>query len=215
MTEGHVAVDCYVRADAISDPVESHLESVRSLARDGAVDEWRVQVWPSEVVLTPVTEESLAVERFRTFDQWAAQWGVHIDPQFRQVTRNSDLTGETREVLRTPTLCLAVHVDGRLREVFPHRSKGTTYSVEDAIETLRDGVPTVTDSGTDAPAGADHCPECEGQLTTGQGLYSCPRCRWTGVAAGRGGLRRYDVVGLADDGGDGEDDDVEHSKLHH
>lgn len=190
--EGRVSVDCYVRTDAVSDPIESTLESVRSLATGGAVDEYDVRTWPAEVVLTPLTEATLPVERYRTFRRWAAQWGVRIEPPFRRTTERSELTGETREVLRTPALCLAVHVDGRLREVFPHTSKGTTYSVADAVETLAGGVLTVDDSVDADPADPRHCPSCDVPLSTGQGLYACPDCEWVGVATAGGAVRRYD-----------------------
>lgn len=199
-----VAVDCYVRTDAISDPVETQLEAVTELERTGVVDELSVRTWPAEVVLTPLTAETLAVDRYRTFAEWAAQWGAEVEPPFRRLTRDSGMTGETREVLRTPALCLAVRIDGRLREVFPHTSKGTTYSVADAVAALSEGILTLDeelDSGSpktrrvefhDA-VGNDSCPECDGHLATGQGLYSCPSCDWVGVASGRGTLLGYEL----------------------
>lgn len=191
-TSAHVAVDCYVRADAVSDPLEADLAALRGLARDGAVDELRVRVWPSEVVLSPLTEDSLAVDRYRTFREWAAQWAVRVEPPFRRETRRSEFTGETREVLRTPALCVAVRVNGRLREVFPHRSRDTTYSVADAIDALERGVPTV-DGALSVHVRPDHCPECDVPLASGQGLYACPECEWVGVATGSGTYRRHDV----------------------
>lgn len=206
---GRVSVDCYVRADAISDPVESRVESLRALARNGAIDEYTVRTWPAEVVLAPVTEETLAVERYRTFRQWAAQWGVRVEPPFRRTTRRSELTGETREVLHTPSLCLAVHVDGRLREVFPHRSKGTTYGVADALATLESGVLTVDDTVAADPVGPRDCPRCDVPLVTGQGLYACPDCEWVGVANAGGTVRRFDIAESAEE----ERDDAEPSLL--
>ncbi|QLD87622.1 hypothetical protein HWV07_00655 [Natronomonas salina] len=208
--EGQVTVDCYVRADAISDPVESSVAAVQELERAGIVDECTVRSWPSEVVVTPLTEGTLAVRRFRTFEEWAAQWGVYIDPPFRRTTRSSDLTGETREVLRTPAVCLAVYVDGRLREVFPHRSEETTYSVADAVETLRSGALAVDESVAREPSRADHCPTCDVPLSTGQGLYACPDCGWAGIATGRGAIERYDVP---DKSRDEQPDDTGRSKL--
>lgn len=206
---GHVAVDCYVRTDAISDPVESQVEAVTALERTGVVDDLSVRTWPAEVVLTPLTAETLAVERYRTFAEWAAQWGAEVEPPFRRTTRDSELTGETREVLRTPAICLAVRVDGRLREVFPHTSKGTTYSVADAVAALSEGVLTLDDAlaadpdatervGFRIAAGDDRCPECDGPLGTGQGLYSCQDCDWVGVAVGRGTLLGYELPDRAE-----------------
>jgi hypothetical protein len=201
--EPHVTVDCYVRTDAVSDPVEGTLSAVRTLAREGTVDEWEVRTWPKEVVLSTVTEGSVAVETFRTFRRWADQWSVSIEPPFSVETRSSEFTGESRRVLKTPALCLAVYANGRLREVFPHHSKGTTHTVEDAIETLRRGVPTVngTMTGTASP---DHCPECDVQLSTGQGLYACPECEWVAVATCRGAYREYEATAQPADADAGE-----------
>lgn len=206
---GYVAVDCYVRTDAISDPVEAQLDAVTDLERTGVVDELSVRTWPAEVVLTPLTAETLAVRRYRTFAEWAAQWGAEVEPPFRRTTRDSGLTGETREVLRTPAVCLAVRVDGRLREVFPHTSKGTTYTVADAVAALSNGVLTLDDSVDADPvapddvevrdtAGEDRCPECDGPLATGQGLYACPDCGWVGVPTGSGSLLGYDLPDRAE-----------------
>lgn len=190
---GRVVVDCFVRTDAISDPVEARVESLRALASDGIVDTLSVETWPAEVVLTPLTEGTSPVERFRTFERWAAQWGADIEPAFRRVTRRSDMTGETREVLRTPALCLAVRVDGRLREVFPHRSKDTTYTVGDAIEALESGLVAVDESVEDPTSSPDNCPDCDVPLATGQGLYACPDCGWAAVATGDGALQPVEV----------------------
>lgn len=199
-TEPNVTVDCYVRTDAISDPVEARLEAVRDLAREGTVDEWEVRTWPKEVVLSAVTEGSLAVERFRTFRRWAEQWAVRIEPPFSVETRTSEFTGESRDVLVTPAFCLAVYANGRLREVFPHHSKGTTHTVEDAVETLRRGVPTV-DVPVPGTANPEHCPECDVRLSRGQGLYACPDCEWVAVATGPGTYRQYEPAGRAADAG--------------
>ena len=202
-TEAHVAVDCYVRADAVSDPLEADVAALRRLERDGTVDDVRVRVWPSEVVVSPLTEETLAVRRYRTFREWAAQWAVRVEPPFRRETRRSEFTGETREVLRTPALCVAVRVNGRLREVFPHRSQGTTYSVGDAVDALERGAPTV-DGALSVAVRPDHCPECDVPLSTGQGLYACPDCEWVGVATGSGTYRRLDADAPSFEGDDGE-----------
>jgi len=192
-----VDVDCYVRADAVSDPIEADLASLEALAGDGAINDLTVRTWPDEVVLSPVTEDSLAVERYRTFERWATQWAVRIDPAFRRETRRSELTGETREVLLTPALCLAVSVDGHLAEVFPHRSKGTTYGTDEAIAALAEGVPSVSGPAP-TPSRPGHCPECDVRPTTGQGLYACPECGWVAVASGSGTLTRVEEPPSAD-----------------
>lgn len=186
---GYITVDCYVRTDSISDPVEEHLEAVRGLHERGLVDGLNVDAWPKEVVLSEYTEDLDVVRAFRTFEEWAAQWAVAIDPPFELDVRSSRLTGEEREILRTPALCLAVSIDGRLREVFPHRSEGRTYSIDDALETLEriasPGEEPTPDLGPD-----ESCPRCGVRLATGQGLYACSECDWSGIATGRGTFHR-------------------------
>lgn len=189
---GHVTVDCYVRTDAISDPVEEHLTALERLADMGIVDRLSVDAWPKEVVLSGYTEHLDVVRTYRTFQEWAAQWAVHIDPPFDVVDRSSSITGEQREVLRTPSLCLAVSVDGRLREVFPHRSEGRTFSVDDAIETLERCGSTGEVPAADRPAAAG-CPRCGSSLVTGQGLYACTECGWAGIATGPGRYSRHET----------------------
>lgn len=190
---GHVNVDCYVRTDSISDPVEEHLSSLERLADRGVVDGLDVYAWPSEVVLSEYTEHLDVVRAFRTFQEWATRWAVHLDPAFRLADRSSELTGEAREVLRTPALCLAVAVDGRLREVFPHRSGGRTYTVDDAIEALERRAEIRDDAASDRGPGGE-CPRCGGELETGQGLYACGACGWSGIAAGAGAFYRHDAA---------------------
>lgn len=189
---GHVRVDCYVRTESISDPVEEHLGSLERLVDRGIVDVLDVHGWPKEVVLSEYTEHLDVVRTFRTFQEWAAQWAVHIDPPFELVVRSSEFTGEEREVLRTPSLCLAVSVDGRLREVFPHRTERQTYSVDDAIETLERCSSTDDVPAADRPADAG-CPRCGTVLATGQGLYACDECGWSGIAIGPGTFYRHDT----------------------
>lgn len=188
---GHVTVDCYVRTDSISDPVEEHLAALEQLADRGIVDRLSVDAWPKEVVLSEYTEHLDVVRAYRTFQEWAAQWAVHLDPTFDVVDRSSSITGEQREILRAPSLCLAVSVDGRLREVFPHRSEGRTYSVDDAIETLeRCGSTRDVSADRSRESG---CPRCGTALVTGQGLYACDECGWAGVATGPGRFSRHET----------------------
>lgn len=189
---GHVTVDCYVRTDSISDPVEEHLAAIERLADRGIVDGLDVHAWPKEVVLSEYTEHVDVVRAFRTFQEWAAQWAVHIDPSFELGVRSSSFTGEEREVLRTPALCLAVSIDGRLREVFPHRSEGRTFSVDDALETLERCASTGETPASDRRSDTG-CPQCGTQLATGQGLYACEECQWTGIATASGTFHRHET----------------------
>lgn len=191
---GHVRVECYVRADAISDPVEDHLETARGFADRGLVDGLSIAAWPGEVVLSEHTADLEVVGLFRTFKEWAAQWAVSIDPPFELDVRSSRLTGEEREVLRPPSVCLVVRVDGRLREVFPHTSEGTTYTVADGLDALERFAARGDGERSSSRSADDDCPRCGQALLTGQGLYACRGCQWSGVAAGGGEFQSFDVA---------------------
>lgn len=192
-----VSVDCFVRASALDDAVSNRLAELRRLSREGAVDELVVRTWPDKVVLSDETDGHAAIETFRTFRRWATQWEVSVEPPFARETQTSKLTGETREVLRTPAICLTVTVNGRLEEVFPHRADGTTYTVADALAAL-EGRDRIVDNTTpestpsrSAAAAEPRCPGCNGGLETGQGLYACRDCEWVGIASGTDELRRH------------------------
>lgn len=199
-----VTVDCYVRADSITDDVEEQFAAIEALSTSGAIDEWAVHPWPAEIVLSPATRDSEPVEQFRTFERWAAQWDVSIEPPFARERRSSAYTGESREVLVTPTVCLAVYANGRLREVFPHSVEGRTYTVDDALDALHDGLPGV-EAEPAVPSDDGRCPRCDEGVVNGQGLYACSDCGWSAIATGPGSYRRVefdDATPSADTGDD-------------
>lgn len=201
---GHICVDCYLRSASLAGPLDETLATVQGLVDDGTIDEVAVHTWPSTVVLSEETEHTDVVDTFRTFEAWAAQWNVSIEPPFGVESRTSRITGDEREVLVTPVLCLAVSVNGALREVFPHHADDTTYTVEDALTALAQGAVTVdTELTQPLTTPDDHCPWCEVPLETGQGLYACPDCDWVGIATGPGEYRQYRPASLpADASGD-------------
>lgn len=96
-------------------------------------------MWPPTVVLTDDTTHTGVVETYLTFKQWAERRGVRIEPSFTVESRTSRITGEQREVLITPVRCLSISVEGALRSVAPHHSEATTYTVDNALDTLSRG----------------------------------------------------------------------------
>jgi hypothetical protein len=61
---------------------------------------------------------------------------VSLCPGFTVRERASLVDERTMTVLVPPVLCLAIHVDGELSEVAPHRTDTATYTVEDALAGL-------------------------------------------------------------------------------
>ena len=195
----HVRVDCYVRTASLTEPIEARLDALRELSRTGTVDALEVDLWPERVVLGPTTERHPAVECHRTFKRWASQWGASVEPPFARETQTSRFTDETREVLVTPALCLAVSVNGHLEEVFPHTADGVTYDVDDAIAALSDRE-GVLEGASGSPGGfvdpaTGRCTGCDRTPVTGQGLYACPECDWVAVPGSDGRLERFETPG--------------------
>ena len=193
----HVRVDCYVRTASLTDPIEARLDALRELSQTGTVDDLEVHLWPERVVLSPTTEGHPAVACHRTFERWASQWGASVEPPFERETRTSRLTDETREVLVTPALCLAVSVNGHLEEVFPHTADGVTYGIDDGIAALSDRE-AVLEGASGSPMGlvdaaSGRCTGCDRAPVTGQGLYACPECHWVAVPGPGGRLEPFEV----------------------
>lgn len=193
-----VTIGCYLRAPMLLEPVDAHVETLRACERDGTVGDLLVRSWPETVSLEASTQDGAVLDRFREFEAWAARSGVSVRPPFEIRERTSSVTGEYSERLVTPLLAVALYDGRELVGVYPHTADGETYTVEDAIATIRTGVvPTPLKSGT-APVVADRpddCPSCGGNLVNGQGLFSCSRCAWVGTARGDG---RY--VSLSESG---------------
>lgn len=213
-TPTSIRVACHVRKASIVAPVDSTLRTLDRLEDEGVIDEFTVSAWPGEVRLTDDPPHGDVVEAFEEFDAWAEQWNVSIRPPFTVETRTSQITGESRDVVITPVQCLAIYVNGVLVEVFPHssdrRGEGETYTISDALSLLEErdiqafgagrasettsGRAAETTSGRHPPADvdaadADMCPTCGTRFVTGQGLYACPDCDWTGIATGPGQYR--------------------------
>lgn len=131
-----VTVDCYVRAAPVGVPVEEVLDTLREYSGRGVIDDFALAVWPREISLAGYTEETPPVVRYRRFRSWAEEAGASLRPGFAVRERGSLVDDRTDAVLVLPECCLAVRVDGELTTVAPHRTGGTTYTVEDALADL-------------------------------------------------------------------------------
>lgn len=216
---GDLTVSCHVRAPMLLEPVDTHVETLRRCAAEGAIDELVLRSWPDQVRRSPESPEQNVLERFEAFSSWAARAGVDVQPPFETRTRRSMVSGAETDLLVLPLCCLALYDGaGGLVGVYPHSADGETRTVEDAIASLQSGA--VPDPLSAAPARVergDLCPECKGLLVNGQGLYSCPDCAWVGTAGADGGFEPLPPIRTGDpvavsvapssgaDAGDGSD----------
>lgn len=204
-----VQVTCYVRTSSFVAPVDATLRRLEQFHAEGVVEDITLGAWPAEVRLDDPVLHGDVVDLFEKYEDWATHWNVSIRPPFAVETRHSTITDTTRELLITPVQCLAVHVNGKLVEVFPHSTgrtgDGETHTVRDALALLDErafaaagprqsperpsGRRTAT---TDTPSDPSTCPACDTGLVTGQVVVACPNCDWTCRATGSGRYHRVD-----------------------
>lgn len=175
-----LTVVCYVRAPLLLEPVDQQVETVRACEREGTVGTVLLRSWPKEVTRTGRSPYQEVLEAFERFERWAGERDVTVQPPFRERTVTSAVTGDSKDVLVTPMLCLAVYRDDDLHAVFPHTDGEETVTASEAIATLRTG--ELPESLGQPPAEAeraDDCPACDGDLLNGQGVFACVDCDFT------------------------------------
>ena len=172
-----LSVEVYVRPDELVEPIDTKIDALRQLDSANHIDNLSVHAWPGVITLTNQTPYSDAIDAFERMEAWADEHGVSIQPPFNVRTTTSAFTDETQTTLRTPIMCLAVSAGEQLANVFPHSRGGAHHGVTDAITALGTDelelFPFAPDSATPPPS---HCPECDTQLTTVQGLGICRDC---------------------------------------
>ncbi|WP_121742990.1 HTH domain-containing protein [Natronorubrum halophilum] len=198
MTTPTITTVCHVRAPLLLEPVDRQIETLRACETEGAIDELLLRSWPKEVSLTDNSPYQEALESFDRFEQWAEERGVSIRPPFRERATTSQISGETNDLLVMPLLCLEVYADDELIGVFPHTDEELeeTHTTDEAIASLRTGeLPTPlgaageTETRSEPTTGvvdAGVCPDCDGSLIDGQGLFACPDCGWIGTVSESG-----------------------------
>ena len=107
------------------------------------------------------------MDLFDQFTRWADRYAVSIIPPFEIQTQSTITSDDTRHMLSTPMMCLAVYSDQMLTAVYPHTDGDDHYSVADAIAALKTGE---FDQVTAAPA-----PESTLSETS---VQNCPNCTW-------------------------------------
>lgn len=189
MSEPTVTVVCHVRAPLLLEPVDSQVETLQACESEGTIDDLLLRSWPKEVTRSETSPHQEVLEAFDRFEAWGDGQNVSVRPPFRERTSTSQVTGETRELLVTPLLCLEVYEDDELVGVFPHSDGEETYTTDEVIASLRTGeVPTPlgeVPAATATPADGS-CPDCGAGLVDGQGLFACGECGWLGTVDDRG-----------------------------
>lgn len=133
---GETHVELYARstlpkaADRRREAVATRLDR---LAERGCIDGYRIAAWRKRVPVTADTPERRAYERFR---EWAADEGVSLSPSFSTRECYDRETGEKREELVVPALCLAVYEGEELVEVYPHADGDRPQSVVGGLSAL-------------------------------------------------------------------------------
>lgn len=180
---------CHVRAPLLLEPIDRQIETLQACESEGSIDDLLLRSWPKEVSRDESTLHHEVLETYDRFSQWADQRGVSIEPPFNTRTSTSQVTGESRELLVTPLLCLEVYADDELVGVFPHSEGNETYTTDEVIAQLRTGeLPTPLGQSPTRTGSSTECPECGESIVDGQGLYACAECGWTGTMTDDGEL---------------------------
>lgn len=148
---------CHVRTALVLEPIDAKIETLRACDADGDVDELVVRSWPAEVGLDADGPYHEVIDRFRAFERWADDHDVSVRPPFAIREKTMHATDDAREVLVTPTFCLALYRADRLVGVYPHSDGDDTVTATDAIAALRTGelpplLGSAPESVADAPA---------------------------------------------------------------
>ena len=140
-----VRVTLFVRVNPATDAVErlgDLAARARRLEDRDAVAEVEVRTWTT---VRPALEalsdsESSVSATVEAFQAWADHAGYSLAPAFARCETRSLLSPGSSTELRVPVASLAVYEDGELRWVAPCADDERSYSVEDCLTALEDGV---------------------------------------------------------------------------
>lgn len=199
-TQGsNLTVQVYVRPGLLLESLDAKLEALQRLETTDVIDAVTVQAWPDTVPLTDTTPHTEVVDLFNRFTLWADQHDRSITPPFTVRTQSTIGSDDSRRVLTTPMMCLAVYSGQMLTAVYPHADGDDHYSATDAIAALRTGdvgrVILQPDSEvTTSETAVQNCPECTGPLVNIQGVRACHDCTWSDHNSPPRDPRRIDPV---------------------
>ena len=115
------------------------IDRLERLSEQGVFDEFDVTVWGREVTASGALGEtsfhSEAAERIRRMQSWMDERpGRDLCFEHREV--DFEMTGETYEVVSTPTICLTLYRDDELVGVYPCEEPSGVCTVPDALERI-------------------------------------------------------------------------------
>lgn len=109
--EQDLTVQVYMRPGLLLEPLDAKLETLQRLETTDMIDAVTVQAWPDTVPLTDTTPYTEVVDLFNRFTLWADQHDRSITPPFTVRTQSTIASEDSRRILTTPMLCLAVYSD--------------------------------------------------------------------------------------------------------
>lgn len=131
-SDAETTIDCFVRASA-KESVYDSVETLQEYEANGKIAAVNVVAWPDKIRLSEPTADSFVTDLYEQFQWWASETGCSLGPAFSQSERTWFVGENTETVLSLPVLCLAVHVEGNLVTVAPHRTETGVYTVTDAL----------------------------------------------------------------------------------
>lgn len=129
----HIFIECYVRPPVALESVENVIETLHEYEQKDVIDELSIDMWPHEICLTGDIPVDFVLDHYERFRKWADDEGASLEPAFERQERSTLDSDDTDTFLVLPVLCLAIHVDGTLVSVAPHRTETGTHTVEDAL----------------------------------------------------------------------------------
>lgn len=139
-------VEVYVRSSRYGNPLNEQIEQLYRIVENGYVEDVTVHSWPTHVTLDSRACDDAVIATFEEFAKWANMHGVSVYPPFEVRQRRSQITGESRDELVLPTLCMAVYDRSGSNPFPPLVGRGYLHSRESARRASRDRT-AVTDRG--------------------------------------------------------------------
>lgn len=136
--ETGVRVDVYLREripPAVSETVDDAVDRLRTLERDGEIDELRVDGWGVRGG-RHTDMEGTAASTIEAFEDWADRTGRSLTPAFDRREVSSMFCDRTVRRVDVPILSIAVYADDRIRCVAPCSDGDRTYTARDCIDAL-------------------------------------------------------------------------------
>ncbi|WP_435197076.1 HTH domain-containing protein [Natronomonas sp. EA1] len=140
--EETVTIELFVRSlspTAAHERQDELIERLSALAERGTIADYDVEVWGDAIPLNGAAADTPRCKAIRDHVEALRTWGevngVEL-PEGLTPTETSGMLGESREVVRPPTVTLVEYRDGELEAIAPRTEGGTTYTVADHLDSL-------------------------------------------------------------------------------